>query len=305
MLTSPDRYWQTPAVRHLAWLCSAPPLIRKGPVFHPGDWLPPHTRQRLTELDQYPAPLLARLEQSQSHRLGHYFEELYHFLLEYLLGWPVLLRNQPIRAADGSTLGELDFIVRNARNGRLEHHEVAVKFYLGLAQPEGSGNDTLWYGPNARDRLDLKTDRMVFHQCTMSQRPETRSLLAEHNLDEPLTPALVMPGNLFTPPGQGGSGVQPPDWVNPEHESGYWVYHSALADLDTEHWSILRKPHWLGPVQQAPAPDFGATRDALAAVAHLQRPALFAALHARADRQGYEETERWFVVPDGWPGGQA
>ncbi|MDX1754644.1 MAG: DUF1853 family protein [Marinobacter sp.] len=295
MPPSNDHFWQTPAVRHLAWLCEAPSLIRRGPVFHIGDWLPDDTPDRLRQLDTEPEPLLRKLDSQRSHRLGHYFEELYHFLLSELLGWPVLLRNLAIRTGQRRTLGELDFLVRNPHTGALEHHEVAVKFYLA----HGPGNSLRWYGPNARDRLDLKAERMVHHQCTMTGRPETLAQLGELGFREPVTPALVMPGTLFSHPSAPAPPL--PTWVNPDHERGCWLHHHQLANLDTSLWMPLHKPHWLGRYQSRSVPAPGTTEASLAAVAETDRPTLFAQMQARPDGIGYTEINRWFVVPDSWP----
>ncbi|UDL03943.1 DUF1853 family protein [Marinobacter sp. CA1] len=287
--------WQTPAVRHLAWLCQAAPLVDTGPVACPRDWLPTDTSSRLQRLDAAPAPLLAALGQCQSRRLGHYFETLYRFFLEQFLGWRVLLSNTAIRAHDGRTLGELDLVVENPLSNRLEHHEIAVKFYLG--HPQGGVNQ--WLGPNAQDRLDLKTERMVTHQCTLAQRPLTREWLAGQGIQGPLAPVLVMPGMLFTPlTGQ----PQPtlPDWVNPGHDRGQWLYHHQLPGLETDHWVHLDKPDWLGRYQQPQPPEPESTRAALASVAAQSRPRPFALMIAKGD--GFIETRRFFVVPDHWPG---
>jgi len=291
-----DHFWNTPAVRHLAWLCRAPTLIRRGPVFRIENWLPADTPDYLKRLDLAPEPLLHHLDSSQSHRLGHYFEQLYHFLLTDLLGWPVLLRNHAIRNEQGRTLGELDFLVRNPHTGELEHHEIAVKFYLA----HDDGDSLRWYGPNARDRLDLKADRMLAHQCTMTERPETIRQLQEHGFREPATPALVMLGNLFVPPDQCPPPL--PDWINPAHEFGYWLYHHQLEDVDVSEWMPLRKPHWLGAFQSRQAPDPQMAMKALAAVAAQAHPTLFARMQPRLDDRGYGEVSRWFVVPDSWPG---
>lgn len=295
-----DRLWKTPAVRHLAWLCYAPALIRSGPVFQVRDALPADVWRRLEVLDESPRRLLQHLDQSQSRRLGHYFEQLYEFLLTDILGWTVVLRNAPVRSTGGRTLGELDFVVRNPDTGTLEHHEVAVKYYLGVS----SNPATHWYGPNTHDRLDLKTRRMLDHQCRMTERPETRALLLAHGLDEPVTPALVMPGNLFYP-AKAEQPLVPPDWVAPGHERGRWIHHGDLDGLSTDHWQPLFKPDWLGPYQSTRAPDTGATVAGLAHIAGQQRPGLFASMIQREDKQGFMEYERWFVVPDGWPAGAA
>lgn len=288
-------YWQTPAVRHLAWLCCAPSLVNCGPAFRIADYLPENTLERLLTLDHNPEPLLTHLENGSSRRLGHYFERLYHFALASILEWPVLLRNTPVRDNNGRTLGELDFVVRNPLNGQLTHIEVAVKFYLGYVD----GGETTWFGPNAHDRLDLKTRRMIDHQCRMTERAETREMLGTHELESPITPAMALPGNLFYP--AFGPQASAPGWAHAHHERGYWIRHSDLRRVDLSAWTPLIKPHWLGPYQTSHAPDADLTKAALDAIVETNRPRLFAKLEARTDGQGYEEAGRYFVVPESWP----
>ncbi|OEY66969.1 DUF1853 family protein [Marinobacter sp. X15-166B] len=289
--------WNSPAVRHLDWLCHAQPLIDCGPVFAAFSELPADIDTRLHRLDRNPAPLVEHLARSASHRLGHYFESLYHFLLSEILEWPVLLRNTPIRDTHGRTLGELDFIVRNGRTGELEHHEVAVKFYLGLSH----GQTTRWYGPNAQDRLDIKTQRMLTHQCRMTERPETRAALDTAGLDGPIRSVLAKPGTLFSPHSPESGPARPPGWANPGHDRGGWVRLQQVTQLDTRHWTLLIKPEWLSRHQHTAAPDAASTRAALTHIARDGRPRLFAEMTPRSDRRGYEEINRWFVVPDHWP----
>ncbi|MBS3803898.1 MAG: DUF1853 family protein [Oleiphilaceae bacterium] len=289
-------FWHTPAVRHLAWLCQTPSLIKAAQVFHPSHSLPADISELLRQLDEAPAPLLASLEYGQSRRLGQYFENLYGFFLTNILGWQVLLRNEPIRADSGRTLGELDYVVRNPASGRLQHHEIAVKFYLGLRR----GEDTLWHGPNARDRLDLKSRRILDHQSTMTHRPETLARLASHGLEPDIEPVLFMPGGLFYPEPPLAR-AHTPSWVNPAHQRDRWCRQEALSARDTSDWVPLIKPHWLGRYQCAepPAPEF--TARIINEMAEQQRPGLFARMAKRPDNQGYDEVERYFVVPGVWP----
>lgn len=289
------RYWQTPAVRHLAWLCCAPSLVNCGPAFCIADYLPEDTMERLLTLDRNPEPLLVHLENGTSRRLGHYFERLYHYALASILEWPVLLRNTPVRDSSGRTLGELDFVVRNPSSGQLAHIEVAVKFYLGYVD----GSETIWFGPNAHDRLDLKTRRMIDHQCRMTERAETRVMLGTHELESPITPAMALPGNLFYP--AFGPRASAPGWTHAHHERGYWIRHSDLRRVDFSAWTHLQKPHWLGSYQASHAPNADLTKAALDAVIETNRPRLFAKLEARPDGQGYQEAGRYFVVPETWP----
>lgn len=296
MTSSSHPLWKTPAVRHLAWLCQAPPLINPHPVFDVRTALPSDYQQRLRELDQAPGSLLARLADQNNRRLGRYFENLYHFLLSDVLNWTVLLRNVPVRNEQGRTLGELDFVVRDPATGRLQHHEVAVKFYLAF----DTGYTTQWYGPNARDRLDLKTHRMLSHQSRMTERPETRTVLADHNLHGPIEPVVVMPGYLFRY--ESSQSPKMPDWVNPDHQQGRWIRSGQINEKDIDTWAPLHKPDWLGAYQTAERPNTVTTQEALAEATGRGWPRLFAEMKPRPDDTGFEECQRWFVMPETWPG---
>lgn len=254
-------------------------------------YLPDNLRNILHELDKNPEPLLSALALNGHLRLGIYFERLYGFLMTELLGWPVLLRNQQIKD-DQRTLGELDFVFLNPATGMPEHHEIAVKFYLGYRP------DNRWYGPNAKDSLDLKTHRLLNHQSGMTERPETRAVLANHGITSQPEPRVFMPGYLFYPD---DNMIDSPASAPANHARGRWCRAHSLQPADTENWVVLNKPHWLGPAQQATAPDETETLEQISKVKAGGPPRLFASMTPCCDGQGWQETERWFVVPDCWP----
>ena len=222
--------------------------------FAPETYLPDDAEERLKVWDSAPELGPEVLTEPPARRLGHYFERLYECLMQDLLGWEVMLKNQPVRS-NGITLGELDFLVRNPADNVVEHHEVAVKFYLGhqndcQARP-------LWYGPNTRDRLDLKTQRLTDHQSQLTARPETRNLLASLDIQTPVRPRIFMPGYLFYPLDMP---LSPPECIPVGHLRGDWLYISDLDEMnatgnvtaaDGKRWIPLAKPHWL-PIHRAP-----------------------------------------------------
>ncbi|MDL0430290.1 DUF1853 family protein [Marinobacter sp. TBZ242] len=289
--------YRVPAVRHLAWMCHAPQLISSAMGFAPENHLPQDTEQRLKAWDSAPHRGPAVLTEEPAPRLGHYFERLYECLIQDLLGWEILLKNQPVRN-NGITLGELDFVVRNPADNVVEHHEIAVKFYLGHLD---AGRDIpLWYGPNSRDRLDIKTQRLISHQSQMSERPEALTLLESLGIETPTRPRIFMPGYLFYPLGET---VSPPTGIPPDHLRGDWLYVDELDQMmdNTRRWIPLIKPHWLGPWCQEEAPDYQETEAALEVVRSAGIPRLFAVLE-RSPADGYWwETSRLFVVPAAWP----
>ncbi len=285
--------FHTPAVRHLAWLCAAPQLLHATESFYPLPWLPVDYVERLQHWDRNADTMPERLTEPFERRLGHYFERLYEVLLVDLLGWDLVLKNQQIRAGN-QTIGELDFLVRNSQTGNLEHHEIAIKYYLGMNE---ASNDTRWYGPNARDRLDLKVGRMLSHQSPMAQRLEARALLAELGISEPIIPRVFLPGYLFYP----HDGVALPDYVPASHAQGRWCYARELENSDLTGWVPLKKPHWVGPWRQEAQPDIEAARAAVELVKAKGVPVLFARVEWHPGIECWVERERWFLVPGDWP----
>lgn len=284
----------TPSIRHLAWLCHAPQLLKSSLTFEPTRYLGGEVAERLQRWDQHPETAPALLRETPQKRLGFYFERLYRVLLEDLLGWDVLLQNQQIQS-HGQTIGELDFVVHNRAEDRIEHHEIAIKYYLGV--PEQT-QITHWYGPNANDRLDLKTDRMIRLQSQRTTQPETRALLAGAGIAEPIVPRIFMPGYLFYPT---GAQVIAPDSVPANHLRGQWCYLSQITPSDIPGWVVLHKPHWIGPWHQQHAPEPQAITGALNIIQRYSVPLLFAKLEQNQASGLWQETNRLFVVPDSWP----
>ncbi|WP_298450341.1 DUF1853 family protein [uncultured Marinobacter sp.] len=288
------RPYRTPAINHLAWLCQAPQLMHSPIIFEPAEYLPSNYPDLLKLWDKDPEAAPPLLREPPQRRLGFYFERLYQVLLDDLLGWPILMKNQQIQSA-GHTIGELDFVVHNRAEDRVEHHEIAIKFYLGMPEPNGT---TLWYGPNARDRLDIKTTSLLEQQSRRTWLPETLAMLSEAGITGPLTPRIFMPGYLFYPDAPQATA---PDYVPSEHLRGRWLYVCHAKVLDTSHWVVLNKPHWIGGWFQGEKPDAELAMDALRRVEDRCIPQLFAVLREDRPAGNWQEVDRVFVVPEGWP----
>jgi hypothetical protein len=286
--------YRTPAIRHLAWLCQTSQLMRSPITFAPAQYLPSSYTDILKVWDQETKTAPPMLLEPPQRRLGFYFERLYQVLLEDLLGWPILLKNQQIQSR-GRTIGELDFVVHNQADDRIEHHEIAIKFYLGVSELIGS---TLWYGPNARDRLDIKTTSLLEQQSRRTQLPETLALLAKSRITGPLTPRIFMPGYLFYP---GNQPVVTPDYVPADHLRGHWMYARDARALNTSHWVVLNKPHWIGNWYQSEQPDTKRVLETLERVESKMVPQLFAIMRRDHRTGNWLEADRVFVVPETWP----
>lgn len=299
--------WSQPVVRDLAWTLASPPLLA---LRSPGiRWLNAAWCERayresldwLASLDRDPAPLLTALSQRGDPRLGSYFEAL----LAFWLSWEdnplyrLVGRNLPVRSKN-LTLGELDFLVEERQSGELQHWEVAVKFYLGVAS---GGELKHWVGPGLKDRLDLKVQRLLEHQLALTHTPEGRGLIRHLGLVSP-TPVCLLKGRLFYPPQAGTEWA--PHSAAPGHPRGWWLpqagflTHYGDAGL---HWIRLPKEHWLTEV--APPVRIGEVQSASALVETLVQAAdnrAAAVIGLALDDHGeYREATRGFVTPTLWP----
>lgn len=279
--------YQTPEVRDLAWaVLSAPLAAIPGAVHWPSnDWYTCSYRNiedQLRELDNNPTPLLDKIAARKASRLGFYFETLIEMWCELETAIELVATNPQISRADGSTLGAFDFLVKV--NGKLEHWECAIKFYLGHTAPDNS-DASLWYGPNRQDRLDLKLGHMQSNQLELGNSDEGKAWLAERELNITQTRSIVK-GCIFYPSLET---IAAPEYACDEHNRSIWLEQSQFEREYRQRgqWVHLPRLCWL-------APRTSAELEHLPEVDHLEKPALL----SRCDN-GWE-AERIFVVPDGW-----
>lgn len=300
------------AVRDLAWACFSEPLMLSPalggadvPLANTGFALNPQRRDWLAELDRSPAPLLAWLDAAPSRRLGLYFERLWQFFLEQDPAVELVAHNLPVRDG-GRTLGEFDCLYYCHRRQRHVHLELAVKFYLAhSAGTQSPSPRDCWLGPDSRDRLDLKLQRLLDHQTRLSLHPQGRAVLAKLGIESPLM-EMELKGYLFRPIQQSEQTTGPPAGFNARCRLSGWLRMAELearmasADSAGGRYQRLPRLHWLAP---ACVED---PRDALSGEALLtglrehfaarRGPQLIAGL----DHEG-RERERFFVTDAGWP----
>jgi hypothetical protein len=150
--------------------------------------------QHLIRLDLTPEPLLNYIDRPECKRLGRYFEQLWLYFLDWHPDINILCANQQMTICESKgssrqrTLGEIDALVQQRHSPHQGIHiEMALKFYLQL--PNGR-----WLGPNQRDYLDLKLDRLLTQQLKLSQHPQFKSSFPTLNITE----GLLISGLLCT-----------------------------------------------------------------------------------------------------------
>jgi hypothetical protein len=299
--------YQTQAVRDLAWAVFSPNLVHIAAL--PNTRAAVHdchfeltTRRRLwlEQLDRNSDTLAAHLAQRSTHRLGLYFEQLWHFFLSADPEVELIAHNLPIRD-EGRTLGEFDVIYFCQRRDTHVHLELAVKYYLG-ANPQTE--EPIWLGPDRRDHLDNKLVHLLHRQIGLSDAPAASARLQELGIDS-LEREISLKGYLFQPL---QDPLRSPQAYNRECVFGHWA-HLGLLDRLTDslqdnasasHFMRLQKMQWLSPAQTNPAsiliPPTLLQTEVAALFADIPYPVLIAALDAHGS-----ETARFFVTPDSWP----
>ncbi|MCY0386334.1 DUF1853 family protein [Robbsia sp. Bb-Pol-6] len=196
-----------PVVRDLCWLMRSPALLSRGAFgeqlatpFDTGSFgpdAPARLHAVLARLDADPTPLFDALAAAPERRLGRYAERLLAVWLRQMPDVSVVALNLAVREAK-RTLGECDALFRTAP-GRLEHWEMAVKFYLRIDPLRGTRDEPIapvesvgaatddaalgrfagcdaYVGVGLADRLDWKLRHLVEHQLPLSQRAELVAL---------------------------------------------------------------------------------------------------------------------------------
>lgn len=312
-MTSIRPVWQsfnTQQVRDLAWVLASPPLLAparsRTTSGLPVHWLSTAwstsvldaSHSWLLELDREPSALLATLA-ARDGRLGRYFENL----LAFWLAWPGnpfyrLLHRGVAICSHRRTLGELDFLVEDKRSGKLQHWEVAVKFYLGTAPGGGYSH---WIGPALKDRLDLKVDRLLTHQLALPFSPEGKGLLKLLGLPSP-EPVCLLKGRLFYPPDV-AINVWAPTGAVPNHLSGWWMSSSEFlrryGGQATVRWVHLPREHWLTTLDARVS--IGEPESAPTFVEGLLQSPDNRAIAVVGIDHNNTEISRGFITPPGWP----
>jgi hypothetical protein len=232
------------AQNNLRWYLAQQDLIK-------AEELGSHTHMVCNAIDpsstNHSPELLRQLNESQSHFLGSYVEQLWRHYIECSPRYHMLAHNLQVFDR-GKTLGEFDFIVRDEATGSVIHQEIAVKFYLALPSPDQSR--CLWFGPNNIDRLDKKAAHLANKQLRLCEKTQAREALEKLGIDK-LTSECILRGRLFLPWAdemrkqcmalEGSTAHVPKDiWMTFSELTGY--LHSKSEDAD--FW-LLEKHQWL------------------------------------------------------------
>lgn len=135
-----------------------------------------------------------------------------------------------------NTLGELDFILET-NEGQQIHVELACKFYL--LDPSVSCNfHEQWIGPNRKDTLVKKINKLVHHQLPLLYANPTREKCSDINFKE-IQQQICYKAFLFTPFKHIIS-----NWenLNPKCWAGHYYSFKDFIDIDFPDTTVFYLP---------------------------------------------------------------
>ena len=223
-----------------------------------------------------------------THRLGVYFEQLWHHLVRSNPSYDLIRCNQQV-IINKHTLGEFDSIVQSHDSKEMVHCELAVKFYLQI----GSGYQMSdWVGPNLRDRFDRKFQRLLSHQLSLSRKAEVKDWLRQEQLVIDQT-ALLTRGRLFYAMDHFlKQNFEHPEEVVANRLKGFWATHEEFElyrQQSDYEWYQLPRMYWLSDLT---ANDYPQVKQ----LGYLNQEQLATVV---AMKNGHEVV-RGFVVTDEW-----
>ncbi len=178
--------------------------------------------------------------------LGKQAEFLFEHVLNQSTAYQLLASNVQIHGEE-ETLGELDYLVQDAKTEEVLHVELACKFYL---LDKGLGSDLIqqWIGPNRKDRLIDKLEKLKSKQFPMLFAPETKAVLdslaiAATHVEQ----QLCLKAFLFLPKGVKRNAL-------PENFRkcvvGTYITPSEFTEHPTAQYAFPQKKEWLLPPAQ-------------------------------------------------------
>lgn len=223
-------------------------------------------------------------------RLGIYYEDMVNAIINsspYLLN---LKRNIQVNS-NGVTQGEFDFIgTANGDNGEYDFHlECAVKFYICTGEGTKLSD---FVGPNKRDRLDIKYQKMLSKQLTLSQELAGQSRCSELGLC-PTRFMMLLQGYLFYHFKKERPVIGMHADINPNHNQGWWLYENEMMALGRQYaYQVLSKPNWLA-VKKDHTYNLSELQQYITS---MTQPVLM----VRLNGETLDEVDRGFVMPIDW-----
>lgn len=180
------------------------------------------------DLVNSPEKLKNYFENNEQLILGKYFERLLNYFFSSFSTFEIVHAGKQIFEKQ-TTIGELDFVIKDKRDNKIIHFEVAVKYYMGY---KNVGKHDLWIGPNGSDTLQRKMKKLD-KQLQLSKKTD---------IEVNSTFALIL-GYFF-------KHIESNNWPYFYEErtgEGEWLYENEMEGFfsNDKNYVILPKNRWL------------------------------------------------------------
>lgn len=157
-------------------------------------------------------------------RLGHKMEHIFKNCLEGQIIFELIAHNVAVKR-DNRTIGEIDFLLKDNRDGGILHLELTYKFYLidpTLGEPMYQ-----LIGPNRKDTFYSKLEKLKNTQLQIPFAEEAKEQLAILDVkSEDITQEVCFKAQLFAPYQHSEVVIKP---FNNHCISGFWLHFEALS----------------------------------------------------------------------------
>ncbi|MFT4850143.1 MAG: hypothetical protein ACI83B_002695 [Sediminicola sp.] len=180
--------------------------------------------------------------------IGKQAEFCFAFYLRQSQRYALIASNIQINGKT-ETVGEIDYLVFDSRTQKTLHVELACKFYLFDSDSRQS-EMSKWIGPNRKDSLKTKLDKLKLKQFPLIRRKETEVSLKALQIDvNTIKQSLCLKAFLFLRKGS---------QLNKFSENyrvcivGYWLpYAEFISEDKTAMYAVPKKKKWLLPIEDA------------------------------------------------------
>ena len=173
---------------------------------------------------------------------GKRMEQFLQLYFEQSTNYEILAQNVQINK-EKITIGELDFIVNALRNHTVLHIELVSKFYV--YNPDIQEELNRWIGPNKKDSLVQKLDKLKTKQFPLLHKMETKVSLSALEIDnENIEQKLCFKAQLYIPYQYSIKNIQAV--VNLDCIVGFWLRIDAFKQpefIDAQYY-IPEKMDW-------------------------------------------------------------
>ncbi|CAM4265059.1 DUF1853 family protein [Gillisia limnaea] len=173
--------------------------------------------------------------------LGKRMERFFEFLLNYSKNIQVLKSNIQIQQ-EKITLGEIDFLAKDIFLDQKYHIELVYKFYV--YDPSYENELERWIGPNRKDSLLQKIEKLKKQQFPILFKPETKKMLSLFGLKaEELVQSVCFKASLFIPK---GIQYQHLLLLNQNCIVGFWIHFEEFTSEEYSGYNyyIPKKQDW-------------------------------------------------------------